>query len=39
LTTTVVATCSAGVNHIDLKECFKRKIPVGYNPGVLTENE
>ena len=32
----VVATCSVGVDHIDLNECFKRKIPIGYTPGVLT---
>jgi len=32
----VVATCSVGYEHIDLKECKKRNIRVGYTPGVLT---
>ena len=32
----VVATCSVGYEHIDLKECARRNIPVGYTPGVLT---
>jgi hypothetical protein len=32
----VIATCSVGYDHIDLKECKSRHIPVGYTPGVLT---
>ena len=32
----VIATCSVGYEHIDLKECAARNIPVGYTPGVLT---
>jgi glyoxylate/hydroxypyruvate reductase len=32
----VIATCSVGYDHIDLKECKSRNIPVGYTPGVLT---
>ena len=31
----VIATCSVGHEHIDLKECQKRNIRVGYTPGVL----
>ena len=32
----VIATCSVGYEHIDLIECKKRNIRVGYTPGVLT---
>ena len=32
-----MATCSVGYDHIDLKECAQRNIPVGYTPGVLTD--
>ena len=33
----VISTMAVGYNHIDIHECTKRKIPVGYTPGVLTE--
>lgn len=32
----VIGTCSVGFDHIDLKECKLRNIPVGFTPGVLT---
>ncbi|CAF3980526.1 unnamed protein product [Adineta steineri] len=32
----MLATFSVGYNHIDLKECQKRGISIGYTPGVLT---
>ncbi|KAH3843466.1 glyoxylate reductase/hydroxypyruvate reductase-like [Dreissena polymorpha] len=33
----VIATKSVGLNHIDLAECARRNIPVGYTPDVLTD--
>ncbi|XP_054267590.1 glyoxylate reductase/hydroxypyruvate reductase [Macrosteles quadrilineatus] len=33
----VVSTMSVGVEHVDLKECQKLSIKVGYTPNVLTE--
>ncbi|CAF0967666.1 unnamed protein product [Rotaria sordida] len=33
----MLAAFSVGYNHIDLKECKKRGIPIGYTPGVLTD--
>jgi len=33
----VVSTMSVGVEHIDVKECQKLSIRVGYTPNVLTE--
>lgn len=33
----VIATMSVGYEHIDLNECKKRKIRVGYTPDVLTD--
>lgn len=30
----VIATCSTGYDHIELKECTSRNIQVGYTPGV-----
>ncbi|XP_052791394.1 glyoxylate reductase/hydroxypyruvate reductase-like [Mya arenaria] len=33
----VIATVSVGLDHIDLKECARRRIPVGYTPDVLTD--
>lgn len=33
----VIATMSVGYEHIDLSECKKRKIRVGYTPEVLTD--
>lgn len=27
---------SVGFDHVDVKECVKRNIPVGYTPEVLT---
>ena len=33
----VVGTMSVGYEHIDLDECRKRQILVGYTPGVLTD--
>ena len=32
----VIGTCSVGFDHIDLKLCKERNIPVGFTPGVLT---
>lgn len=32
----VIATCSVGYDHVDVAECSKRNIPVGFTPGVLT---
>ncbi|XP_059169331.1 glyoxylate reductase/hydroxypyruvate reductase-like isoform X2 [Physella acuta] len=32
----VISTMSVGFDHIDLKECAKRNILVGYTPGILT---
>jgi glyoxylate/hydroxypyruvate reductase len=32
----IVATCSVGYDHIDIAECNRRNIKVGYTPGVLT---
>ena len=28
---------SVGFDHVDLQECKKRNIPVGYTPNVLTD--
>jgi glyoxylate/hydroxypyruvate reductase len=33
----VIGTCSVGYDHIDVKECTSRNIPLGFTPGVLTE--
>lgn len=33
----VVATISVGHDHIDLEECKKRGIRIGYTPDVLTD--
>ncbi|CAM4749471.1 unnamed protein product [Rotaria magnacalcarata] len=33
----MLATFSVGYDHIDVKECQKRGIPIGYTPGVLTD--
>lgn len=33
----MIATKSVGLNHIDLEECARRNIPVGYTPDVLTD--
>lgn len=33
----VVCTMSVGYEHIDVEECRKRGIRIGYTPGVLTE--
>lgn len=33
----VIATMSVGYEHIDLNECKKRNIRVGYTPEVLTD--
>ncbi|MEC9006089.1 MAG: D-glycerate dehydrogenase [Nitrospirota bacterium] len=33
----VVSTMAVGYDHIDVRACTKRKIPVGNTPGVLTE--
>jgi lactate dehydrogenase-like 2-hydroxyacid dehydrogenase len=33
----VVSTMAVGYDHIDVRICTKRKIPVGNTPGVLTE--
>lgn len=33
----VVSTMSVGLDHIDIPECRRRGIAVGYTPGVLTE--
>ncbi|PVD27381.1 hypothetical protein C0Q70_12539 [Pomacea canaliculata] len=32
----VIGTVSVGLDHIDLKECQRRGVSVGYTPGVLT---
>lgn len=32
-----VSTMSVGFDHIDVGACTKRRIPVGYTPGVLTD--
>ena len=31
-----VSTMSVGYDHVDVKECTKRNIPVGFTPNVLT---
>lgn len=33
----VVATMSVGFEHVDIQECKKAHIPVGYTPDVLTD--
>jgi len=33
----VVSTMSVGYDHIDIEACTRRRIVVGYTPGVLTE--
>ncbi|MCA9472095.1 MAG: D-glycerate dehydrogenase [Nitrospirales bacterium] len=33
----VVSTMAVGYDHINIAECTRRGIPVGYTPGVLTE--
>ncbi|VDH93788.1 glyoxylate/hydroxypyruvate reductase [Mytilus galloprovincialis] len=33
----VISTMSVGLEHIDIAECRRRGISVGYTPGVLTE--
>jgi len=33
----VVATQSVGLDHVDVAECARRNIPVGYTPDVLTD--
>ncbi|CAF1487390.1 unnamed protein product, partial [Didymodactylos carnosus] len=33
-----VSTISVGYDHIDVEECKKRNIAVGYTPGVLTDS-
>lgn len=33
----MIATQSVGLEHIDLAECARRRIPVGYTPDVLTD--
>lgn len=33
----VISTMSVGFNHIDVKECQRRNIPVGFTPDVLTD--
>jgi len=33
----VVASCSVGLDHVDIKALTARKIPLGYTPGVLVE--
>ncbi|CAD5220902.1 unnamed protein product [Bursaphelenchus okinawaensis] len=33
----VIGTMSVGYEHLDIEECKKRLIKVGYTPGVLTE--
>ncbi|CAF1048856.1 unnamed protein product [Didymodactylos carnosus] len=33
-----LATISVGYDHVDIAECKKRNIPVGYTPGVLTDS-
>ncbi|CAG5121893.1 unnamed protein product [Candidula unifasciata] len=32
----VVSTLSVGYDHIDVKECARRNVKVGYTPGILT---
>ena len=32
-----VASCSVGLDHVDVKALTARKIPLGYTPGVLVE--
>jgi len=32
-----VASCSVGLDHVDIKALTARKIPLGYTPGVLVE--
>ncbi|XP_013061809.2 glyoxylate reductase/hydroxypyruvate reductase-like isoform X1 [Biomphalaria glabrata] len=32
----VVSTMSVGYDHIDVQECHKRNIQIGYTPGILT---
>ena len=34
----MVATFSVGFDHIDIRECQKRGIPIGYTPGSLTRS-
>ena len=31
-----VSTMSVGYEHVDIKECTRRNIPVGFTPDVLT---
>ena len=33
----VVSTMSVGYDHIDIRTCTSRKIPVGHTPGILTD--
>jgi glyoxylate reductase len=33
----VISSCSAGLDHVDLRAARERGIPVGHTPGVLTE--
>lgn len=33
----VISTVSVGVEHIDISECQKFSIKIGYTPNVLTE--
>ncbi|RUS69294.1 hypothetical protein EGW08_022943 [Elysia chlorotica] len=33
----VVSTMSVGYDHVDVKECAKRNVAVGYTPGILTK--
>lgn len=33
----VVSTMSVGYDHIDIRTCTARRIPVGHTPGILTE--
>lgn len=33
----VVSTMSVGYDHVDVKECAKRDVSVGYTPGILTK--
>ncbi|KAK3577249.1 hypothetical protein CHS0354_030532 [Potamilus streckersoni] len=34
----VIGTMSAGLEHIDLEECAKRGVLIGYTPGILTDS-
>ncbi|XP_041371538.1 glyoxylate reductase/hydroxypyruvate reductase-like [Gigantopelta aegis] len=34
----VIGTCSVGLDHVDLDECKRRGVAVGYTPGVLTDS-